>query len=111
MSNTENQFVYKGIDTEHLSLEDLLLIKGKFTPPEAREVLMSLIRSKISFHKKKNLQSYEYYGEEDRDSKQRVEELEKMRKKLLMMFKNADEDGVSIKIESQIDIQFLDDSR
>lgn len=111
MNNSEKQIETKGAFTDQLSLEDLLLIKGTFTPNEAREVLMSLVRSKISFHKKKNLQSYEHHGKEDLESKQRIEELEKMREKLLKIFKNADEEGVSIKIESQIDIQFMDNSR
>jgi hypothetical protein len=108
MSNSENQALYKGIDTEHLSLEDLLLIKGNFTPSEAREVLMSLIRSKISFHKKKNLRSYEHNGSEDHESKERIEELEKMRKQLLMILENADRDGISIKMESDLTIEFLE---
>lgn len=110
MSNTETQAGYMDIDTDHLSLEDLLLIKGTFTAQEAKEVLMSLIRSKISFHKKKNLQSYERHGKEDLESKQRIEELEKMRKQLLLILKNADEDGISIKLESEINIRFLDNS-
>jgi hypothetical protein len=110
MSITNDQIGSDMEFSDQHSVEELTLIKGTFTPSEAKEVLMELINSKLSFHNKKNLRSYELTGSEDRDSQQRILDLEKMRKQLLMVLKNADDDGMSVGIETQIHIEFLDGS-
>ncbi|MDZ7716384.1 MAG: hypothetical protein U5J95_09255 [Balneolaceae bacterium] len=110
MSNTNEQINIEAEFSDQLPTEDLILVEGTFTPSEAKEVLMSLINSKISFHNLKNLRSYERSGSEDKESKKRITELEKMRKKLLTILKDTDKNGVSVKIESQINIEFLNHS-
>lgn len=111
MSTTNNQISSKKRNADNRSLEQLRLVKGTFTPSEAKEVLMNLIGSKISFHKKKNLRSYEHHGREDRGSKQRIEELETVREQLLQMLEQAEENSASIKIESEINIELSEDSK
>lgn len=105
MSTMEKEIANEKKHPQKHSFEDLLLIKGTFTPQEAKEVLMNLISSKISFHRKKNLRSFEHYGKEDNASKQRIAELRKMRKKLKTVLNNANEDGKTIKMKSQINIE------
>ncbi|MDZ7720408.1 MAG: hypothetical protein U5K72_16450 [Balneolaceae bacterium] len=111
MSNRNDQITSEIEFSDHSSIKDLTLIKGTFTPSEAQEMLMSLISSKISFHNIKNLRSYEYNGSEEQESKQRIGELEKMREKLLIHLKNADKNGMSVKVESQIKIEFFENSK
>ncbi|MDZ7660580.1 hypothetical protein [Fodinibius sp.] len=110
MRNTNNQHDSEVEFSNYSSLENLTLIKGTFTPSEAKEVLVSLISSKISFHNKKNLRSYELNGKENQESKNRIKEFKKIRSKLLKIFENIDDSEMSIKIDSQISIEFQDNS-
>ncbi|MDZ7682663.1 MAG: hypothetical protein U5J63_13360 [Fodinibius sp.] len=111
MNNTNDQIGSEIEFSDPSSLEELPLIKGTFAPSEAKEVLMSLINSKISFHNMKNLRSYEHNGSQDQESKQRTKELKKTRKHLLTILENAENDGNSVRIESQIKIEFCDGSK
>ena len=83
MGNVTNQNGSEIKLSDSPSTEDFTLIKGTFTPTEAKEVLMSLISSKISFHNIKNLRSYGLNGKEDQYSKQKIKRLKKVRNKLL----------------------------
>ncbi|MGD8428103.1 MAG: hypothetical protein PVH63_10740 [Balneolaceae bacterium] len=93
------------------ALQDLLLVKGQFSSSEAREVLMSLINSKLSYHTKKNMRSFEHQGELDQDSQRRIEELKELRRKVLDFLKKNEKrvQGESIKIESRIHIELAND--
>ncbi|HKK45348.1 MAG TPA: hypothetical protein VJ964_07495 [Balneolaceae bacterium] len=86
------------------------LVKGAFTADEAREVLMALIESKITFHSLKNLRSFEQSGETDSKSKKRIEELENMREEMLELIKQARKTGFQLQIKSTIDITIADNS-
>ncbi|WP_441000209.1 hypothetical protein [Fodinibius sp. SL11] len=111
MGNVTNQNGSEIKLSDSPSTEDFTLIKGTFTPTEAKEVLMSLISSKISFHNIKNLRSYELNGKEDQDSKKKIKRLKKVRNKLLKVFENIDDSDVSVNMDSQVNIEFQVDAQ
>lgn len=85
--------------------QEYKLVKGTFDLDEAREVLMSLINSKINFHAKKNLSSRERFGKIDQDSEKRIEELSISREQILQLLKHADESKQKITIISTISLE------
>lgn len=74
--------------------EKIDLIKGTFSPSEARDILLDLLNSKINFHNKKNWSSRERFGKPDAESEQRLKHLKNSRNKILRLFtKLIDEDN------------------
>ena len=57
--------------------QDFKLVKGVFTPRDAREVLMDLYSSKVNFHLMKNFSSNERLGKDDKTAMKRIPELKK----------------------------------
>jgi len=86
------------------------LVQGMFNADEAREILMALIESKMTFHSLKNLRSFEQSGEADPQSENRIEELEKMRNEMLELVKKAKKTNRQLDIDSKICISFAEDS-
>jgi hypothetical protein len=84
--------------------ENIELIKGTFTPDEAREILLQLLDSKIKFHNLKNWSSRERFGKPDADSEARLRHLKESRKKVeTIILKSISEDKTMI-INSSIEI-------
>lgn len=91
--------------------ESIELIKGKFTPDDAREILLSLLNSKISFHNLKDWTARERTGHPDPDSAPRLQRLRESRIKVDALFpKSAAENNKEkfISIHSVIEIHFED---
>ena len=87
----------------------LKLIAGKFSPPEARKVILDLIRSKINYHNLEAFSIKERYDNGDVSySEQRIEELKEAGRHLEAIVNNASEKGVNLKVESFIDITFIE---
>ena len=63
--------------------EPIKLIEGKFSPEDAKEVLLELINHKINFHYLKNFSSEERFGQSIEGSKKRIEYLKEAKRKLL----------------------------
>jgi len=63
-------------------IETIDLIKGTFTPEEAKELLMGLLTGKINFHNLKNWSSKERFGKPDSFSEQKPEYLRKAKEEL-----------------------------
>jgi len=80
------------------------LVDGSFKASEAREVLMSLIGSKITFHNVKNMSSLERNGEADIHSEQRIEELKLSRQEIRKILEMAEEEQLRVRISSGIHI-------
>jgi len=93
------------MDSDQNNVQKLELIKGHFTATEAREVLMNLINSKLSYHNKKNLRSIERSGQVDQNSEKRIEELKDMRQKMVELVKKAKEQGAKMNIHSEISVE------
>lgn len=84
--------------------ETVELIKGTFTPDEAREMLLQLLNSKISFHTLKNWSSRERLGKPDAYSEQRLRSLEESRKKVEKFISGLTDGEKTIIINSTIEI-------
>lgn len=112
MNTTEMENNQETGTPERNELQELLLIQGQFSATEAREVLMNLINSKLSYHNKRNLRSFEHRGESDQHSLKRIAELNELRRWLLAYLKKREEEeeDVSFNIESSIHIEIADDS-
>lgn len=93
------------MDSDQNNVQELELVKGQFTAEEAREVLMNLINSKLSYHNKKNLRSIERSGQVDQNSKKRIEELKEMRQNIVQLVKKAEERGVKMNIHSEVKVE------
>ncbi len=84
--------------------ETIELIKGTFTPNEAREILLQMLNSKINFHNLKNWSSRERFGKPDAYSEQRLKHLEESRMKVQMLLSNSNNKEKIIIINSSIEI-------
>ena len=85
-------------------METIDLIKGTFTPNEARELLLRLLADKINFHNLKNWSSRERFGKPDIDSEQRVKYLDESRKNVEMFISKAISEQKNITINSSIEM-------
>jgi hypothetical protein len=80
------------------------LVKGTFTPSEAREIIFQLLDSKINFHNLKNLSSRERFGRPDVDSEQRLEQLKESRKEAEALILSSTAEKKSVTIKSAIEL-------
>lgn len=87
-------------------MKTIKLIAGQFSPEEARDILYSLLRSKIEFHCQKDFSSQERFGEPDLESKKRVAELREAKEELFALMQQALEENRKVKIASEIIISF-----
>ena len=85
--------------------ETIELIKGAFTPNEAKEILLQLLDSKINFHNLKNWSSRERFGKLDADSEQRLKILKESRKKVEKLFSKSNIEEKNMIINSSIEIK------
>lgn len=87
------------------SSKTFTLVKGSYSPDDAKEILMNLIQSKIQFHNIRKLSSFEKSGSRDETSEDRISDLKEARKEILDMLKSSDEKGISnVSINSTIHI-------
>jgi|GEM_PF-415728 hypothetical protein len=80
----------------------LQLVSGTFKPEEARDILLTLVDDKISFHRKRNFSSTERFGVEDPISKKRLPELLEMRAVLAQVIKQAAQENKVLVVDSKI---------
>ena len=87
------------------SSKTVTLVKGSYSPDDAKGILMSLIQSKIQFHNIRKLSSFEKSGSMDEWSEERISDLKEARKEILEMLKSVEEKGLSnVVINSSIHI-------
>lgn len=84
--------------------ESIDLVRGTFTPSDAREILFQLLDSKINFHNLKNLSSRERFGKPDFDSEKRLEQLRESRKRVETIVSRSAEERRSVSISSSIEL-------
>lgn len=82
------------------------LVSGLFAPGEAKEILFDMLTSKINFHKVKNLSSMVRYNRPNLESELRIKELQETREQLLVLFQQAEDDNLNLRIESTVEISF-----
>jgi hypothetical protein len=84
--------------------EKHILIKGKFSAMDAKEVLLSLINHKINFHELKNFSAQERFGKIDNRSLERVKDLREMKTRVLAIIDEAERENKNLKIDSLVKI-------
>lgn len=87
-------------------MKTIKLIAGQFSSEEARDILYSMLRSKIDFHCQKDFSSQERFGEPDLESQKRVTELREAKEDLFAFMQQALEENRKVKIASEIIISF-----
>ncbi len=83
------------------------LISGVFSPDEAKEVLMSLIEYKISFHQRNIWSHRERFGTTDTFAEQRIVELEDTKSNLDALVKQLLGTDTQLSINCDIDINLM----
>lgn len=86
------------------------LISGVYAPKDAKEMLDSIIESKINFHKLKSLSSFVRLSVPDSESESIIEDLKKAREQILGLIQEAANEKSSMKIEATIDISVKADN-
>lgn len=82
----------------------LNLISGKYTPAEAREILLKLVDIKINFHKIKNLKSQVNSEMPDAESTNRLAELQEIRSQIVSLIQEAIEGNHHVEVESILNL-------
>lgn len=82
------------------------LIDGTFIPEEAKDILLSMYRSKIHFHEMKNFSSKERFGAEDKNSVKRIPLLKKSMEKISKLIQKAEQRGETLQIKADVNISF-----
>ena len=87
-------------------METIQLIKGKFTPEEAKEILLNLVNSKIRFHELRNFSSVVCSNKPDTASEKRIAELKEAREQIKACIQQAKEDNSHLMLEGTIQVTF-----
>lgn len=85
-------------------METTKLIKGSFSPIDAKDILLNMVDSKINFHKIKSLSSLVRWNQPSQKSEQRIKELKEAKEQILALIEKAEKEGCSLKIESTINL-------
>lgn len=85
-------------------MKTIKLIKGLYTPNEAKEILLDMLDSKINFHKIKSLSSLVRCNQPNAESEARIEELKEARGQILKLIQEAREGNTQLRIESTVHI-------
>ena len=83
------------------------LIEGKFLPKDSREILFSIFKSKIRFHRLKNFSFQERFGKDDKLSLQRITQLQNTLEEIIKTLALAEEQGKNLEIKSEIKIKII----
>ncbi|MFS4468721.1 hypothetical protein [Maribacter sp. 2210JD10-5] len=95
--------------TDILTKQDIKLIDGKFTPTEAKDLLVALIDHKINFHKLERLAVYAVAPDGDTEEPSgRIGELEYEKNVLNDIIAIARREGKKLKISGDVEITFED---
>lgn len=87
--------------------ENIIFIKGRFSPAEAADVLLSLINDKIKFHTVKALNLPGEAPDIDRASEERIVKLKEAKRCVEGLVLQAHRDGTELSIESAIEIELV----
>jgi|AntRauTorckE6833_2_1112554.scaffolds.fasta_scaffold03033_4 hypothetical protein len=83
------------------------LVSGVFSPDDARQVLLSLIDYKISFHQRKILSHRELFGTTDTFAELRIVELERTKSDFEALVKQLLDTDTELSINCDIEINLM----
>lgn len=84
------------------------LVDGVFSPEDAKEVAVTLLKSKIQFHVFKNMHAEETTGKEDPYSKHRIRELKSSADILNFLCDYSSKTNKKVRIYSQMVIEVIE---
>ncbi|GAA4279334.1 hypothetical protein [Aquimarina mytili] len=91
-----------------LTDQKIKLLDGTFTPSEASDILNTIVDKKINFHKLQRLSIIEQNCDDETPHLySRMDELIKAKEAIKEMILEARKEGVELKIESDIQITFI----
>jgi DNA-directed RNA polymerase subunit F len=85
------------------------LIDGTFNIAEAKDVLTNMFTMKINFHSQKNVSHVERFGKTDIAALEKVEFLKAELAKLETIIAEATDKNVSLKVTSNIHIDYINE--
>ncbi len=80
------------------------LINGTFTPAEASQILLSLVKNKIDYHSREKFSDRERHGKDPALSAKRLQELTALQDSLNRFLASAAESGLALEINCRIEI-------
>ena len=80
------------------------LIKGSFSPSDAKEILIDIVNSKIRFHSMRTFSSQERFGKPDLVSEQKIEYLKEARQNIQIFISEAIAQEKNIVIDAVIEL-------
>jgi len=89
--------------------EKLVLIEGKFSYEEVKDILINIFSTKIQFHEMKDFSSMERFGRADEIAQIRISALKKELTKLQDILAEAKAKQKKLIVSSDINITLADD--
>lgn len=103
-SASSKQVKLKGMRT---TISEYVLVKGDFTPQEAKNAILALVEDKIRHHRQRNFTIEERLGAVSEHSKERIEELRATLSELEDLIAYAEAHKKTLRISTDIKIEFL----
>ena len=82
------------------------LIEGEFSPKESRELLLSVFKSKIRFHRLKNFSSQERFGKDDVKALARMLQLQETLSSIFKVIEDAEKLNQTLEIKAEIILDY-----
>ncbi|WP_312819254.1 hypothetical protein [Kaistella carnis] len=82
------------------------LIEGQFSPTEYRELMLSIFKSKIRFHRRKNFSTKERFGKDDENAISRMLELQETLASIFKVIETAEKENQVLEIRAEIIFNF-----
>ena len=83
------------------------LLEGTFSPDEARQILLSLVKSKIDFHNMAKLSNEERFGQDTAPSERRLAELRQLQETLKTVCQSAADTGQRVQVNGWIELTLV----
>lgn len=84
-----------------------VLVKGDFTPEEARDAILALIEDKIRYHRQRNFTMEERFGLVSEHSQARIQQLQLSLEEVEAIIAYAEENGKTLRVGAEIKIELL----
>lgn len=87
--------------------QTICLIDGQFSATEAKEHLLGMIADNLAYHSLRSFSSQERFGQPDRYSKNKLDELETSWQQALNLLQLAKQSGADLKLEAEIKVTLV----
>ncbi len=88
--------------------EKYSIIKGEFSPADAKLILIDILRNKIKFHETRNFSSIVRFGEADYNSIKSIARLENITVEVEKILSDAEASNKRLSILAELNIQIIE---